>query len=68
MSIELHYTKGLVLQRPGSKDEVIDLSDLENMRDIHLDPDGTVWVAGWGRFVRIRQAGDGWERTDFGPP
>ena len=64
----LHYTKGLVLQRPGRPDEAIDLSDLGYMRDIHLDPDGTVWVAGWGKMVRIRSTGKGWERVDFAKP
>jgi hypothetical protein len=64
----LHYTAGVTLQRPGEADLAIDLSDVQYMRDLHLDTDGTVWVGGWGKLVRLKQKGRGFGRTDFGSP
>jgi sulfur relay (sulfurtransferase) DsrF/TusC family protein len=51
----LHYTQGLVLLKPGQDPERVDLPELENMRDLLLDPaTGDVWVAGWTQLVRLR--------------
>ena len=54
----LHYTQGLVLVRAGHEPERVDLPELENMRDLLLDPaNGDVWVAGWTQLVRMRSDG-----------
>lgn len=62
----LHYTDGLVLQRPGKPDERVELRELENMRDLLLDPgNGDVWVAGWTGLVRVRADGPTWVKQRF---
>ncbi|MFO0599553.1 MAG: hypothetical protein U0228_29880 [Myxococcaceae bacterium] len=64
----LHYTKGLVVQRPGKPDQLIDLRELENMRDLLYDAErGEAWIAGWGQFVRVRFSPDGatWTKQAF---
>ncbi len=54
----LHYTQGLVLMREGKDPERVDLPELENMRDLLLDPaNGDVWVGGWTELVRVRADG-----------
>ena len=62
----LHYTKGLVLLRDGEEPELVDLSELENLRDLLLDaPTGDVWVAGWTQLVRLRADGPSWVKQRF---
>jgi hypothetical protein len=62
----LHYTDGLIIQREGEADQFLDLKDLENMRDLALDPEtGDVWVAGWGQLVRLRPDGKTFGKQRF---
>ncbi len=62
----LHYTQGLVLLRDGKPAERIDLQELENMRDLLLDPQtGDVWVGGWTQLVRIHADGPTWVKQRF---
>ncbi len=62
----LHYTQGLVLVRDGKEPERIDLGELENMRDMLLDPaNGDVWVGGWTQLVRMRADGPTWVKQRF---
>jgi hypothetical protein len=62
----LHYTEGLVLVRDGQAPERIDLSELEYMRDLLLDPaTGDVWVGGWAQLMRLRADGPTWDRQRF---
>ncbi len=62
----LHYTQGLVLVREGKDPERVDLPELENMRDLLLDPaNGDVWVLGWTQLVRVRADGPTWVRQRF---
>jgi hypothetical protein len=48
----LHYTDGLVID--GQR---MPLPELEYMRDLKRDEDGTLWVAGWHGFVRVSRDG-----------
>ena len=62
----LHYTNGLVVQREGQADQQLDLSALQNMRDLQLDAEtGDVWVAGWGVLVRLRPDGASFGKQEF---
>lgn len=62
----LHYTQGVVLLREGKEPFHIDLPELENMRDLMLDPaTGDVWVAGWTQQVRLRTDGPTWAKQRF---
>src|SRR5207247_2062293 len=61
----LHYTKGLVLKVDGAPPHPFDLSDLEYMRDLMLDPDGSVWVAGWNKLLHLRDTPQGWKRNEL---
>ena len=62
----LHYTKGLMLLREGKQPELVDLSELENMRDLLLDSaTGDVWVGGWTQLVRLRADGPTWVKQRF---
>ena len=61
----LHYTQGLTLVEGGQVTGRIDLSDLTYMRDLLLDADGSVWVAGWPGLVRVRWEGGEPLREDF---
>lgn len=62
----LHYTQGLVLVEKGAAPKPIDLSELQYLRDLLLDPDtGDVWVAGWNQVVRLTQDGAGWVKQRF---
>lgn len=55
----LGYTDGLTVSVGGRVVQTVDLSDLSYMRSMLLEPDGSVWVAGWPGLVRIRwDAGD----------
>lgn len=57
----LHYTDGLVVQRAGQSDERLDLSELQNMRDLLYDEaSGDVWVGGWGTLMHLRPDGTKW--------
>lgn len=57
----LHYTDGLVVQRAGRPDELLDLHELENMRDLLYDEaSGDVWVGGWGTLMHLRPDGTKW--------
>jgi len=53
----LHYTDGLTVTSGDQVVQTIDLSDLGHMRRMLLEPDGSVWVAGWPGLVRIRWDG-----------
>lgn len=62
----LHYTKGVIVQREGQTDQLVDLSDLQNMRDLLLDPEtGDVWVGGWTSLVRLRPDGKSFGKQEF---
>lgn len=62
----LHYTQGLVLVEKGAAPRPIDLSELQYMRDLLLDPaTGDVWVAGWNQVLRLRQDGREWAKQRF---
>ena len=62
----LHYTQGVVLLRPGQEPVHIDLPELQNMRDLWLDPaSGDLWVAGWTEQVRLRAEGATWAKQRF---
>ncbi|MBL8912067.1 MAG: hypothetical protein JNM17_15335 [Archangium sp.] len=62
----LHYTKGVIVQREGQADQLVDLSSLENMRDLLLDPEtGDVWVGGWTSLVRLRPDGQSFGKQEF---
>ena len=60
----LHYTEGVTIV-DGAEIETVDLTDLENMRALLLDDEGTLWVAGWTQLVRLRETSSGWQRTSF---
>ncbi len=61
----LQYLEGVRVQHQD-RTEVIDLHDLENMRDLLLDDrSGDVWVAGWTGLVRLRESKGRWVRDDF---
>jgi hypothetical protein len=60
----LHYTEGLTLVT-GSKVHYQPLADLEYMRALELDHDGSVWVAGWNGLVRVQASGEGFAVTRF---
>jgi hypothetical protein len=51
-AVMLHYTDGLILD--GLK---VPLPELEYMRDLQRDSDGTIWVAGWHGFMRVSRDG-----------
>lgn len=62
----LHYTQGLVLLREGKPAERVDLQELENLRDLLLDPQtGDVWVGGWTQLVRVHADGPTWVKQRF---
>ena len=62
----LHYTQGVVLLRPGQEPVHVDLPELQNMRDLWLDPaSGDLWVAGWTEQVRLRADGPTWAKQRF---
>ncbi len=63
----LHYTEGLVRTDAGVETR-IDLSDMLHMRDLHLDDDGTMWVAGWRGIARIQVVGTETTRQDLRVP
>jgi hypothetical protein len=58
--IALHYTDGLMVG-----DKALPLPDLEYMRDLERDADGTLWVAGWHGFLKLRPDGSSWGRQLF---
>lgn len=58
----LHYTDGVVVKPADGATSTIPLGDLEYMRDMLLDEDGSLWVAGWNKLVRLREGPKGWAR------
>lgn len=42
----LHYRNGLYVQDWNRPVQFIDLRDLDYLRHLYLDADGTVWLAG----------------------
>lgn len=62
----LHYTQGLVLVREGQDPARVDLPELENMRDLLLEPaSGDVWVLGWTQLVRVHAEGQSWAKQRY---
>jgi len=61
----LHYGNGLSRFYGDQLSLNVDLSDMQNMRDLHLDDDGTVWVGGWTGLARIVVDGDRVSRKNF---
>ncbi len=53
----LHYTDGLVLKPDQGPVTTFKLPELEFMRDLLLDENGDVWVAGWTGLMRLRPDG-----------
>lgn len=53
----LHYTDGLVLRPDSGPLAKVPLRELEFMRDLLLDENGDVWVAGWTGLMRLRPDG-----------
>lgn len=53
----LHYTDGLVLKPDQGPVTTFKLPELEFMRDMLLDENGDVWVAGWTGLMRLRPDG-----------
>lgn len=69
LRVLLHYTKGVLVQREGRADQWVELSVLQNMRDVLYDQgSGEVWVAGWGQLRRLVPDGAGWKQTTFVAP
>ncbi len=63
----LHYTEGLTVTVAGQVVQTVDLSDLSHMRAMLLEPDGSVWVAGWPGLTRVRWDGGDPFREDVLP-
>lgn len=61
----LHYTSGLYIKTTQAPATFLNLSSLLYMRDLYLDQDGQVWVAGWNQLVRVRQQGKAWVTQSF---
>jgi hypothetical protein len=55
----LHYREGLRLVSGGEVAARVDLSELGYMRALALDPDGSLWVAGWGQLAHVTERLDG---------
>jgi hypothetical protein len=60
----LHYTEGVTVVT-GSNVHHQPLADLQYMRALELDRDGSVWVAGWNGIVRVQASGEGFAVTRF---
>jgi hypothetical protein len=58
--IALHYTDGIL-----AGDAWLPLPELEYMRDLERDDDGTLWVAGWHGIAQLRPDGNGWLKKVF---
>lgn len=55
----LHYTDGVYLRDGDGPARFFDLRSLLYLRDLYVDADGDVWIAGWTHLARLRgQAGD----------
>ncbi|MEQ1507058.1 MAG: hypothetical protein ABMB14_32825 [Myxococcota bacterium] len=61
----LAYTAGLTLVEHGRVVGAVDLSAYEYLRSLRVDPDGTVWVAGWNGIARVRRTASGFDVTRF---
>jgi streptogramin lyase len=61
----LHYTNGPVLVTGDAPPRPFDTKDLEYMRDLLVDPDGSVWIAGWNKLLRLRDTPQGWKREEL---
>ena len=61
----LHYTDGLYLVEYGEVSRTFDLSEGQNMRDMLLDDDGSVWVATWGGLVHLREIDGEWQQAKY---
>lgn len=59
-----HYTDGVSLVEGDSVEE-FDLSRLDNIRDIHVDAAGNLWVGGWGELLRLSEATNGWRQQSW---
>ncbi len=61
-----HYNEGLALVREGKEPERVDLSALDSMDEMLLDPtNGDVWVGGTNQLVRVRSEGVTWAKQSF---
>jgi hypothetical protein len=58
--ITLHYTDGLMVG-----DQPLPLPELEYLRDLERDADGTLWVAGWHGFLKLKPDGASFGRQLF---
>jgi hypothetical protein len=62
----LHYREGLRLIIDDAVSARIDLSALDYMRDLWLEPNGSLWVAGWGQLAHVTEQPDHtWSTTPF---
>jgi hypothetical protein len=61
----LHYTTGPVLLAGDAAPRSFDTSDLEFMRDLMVDADGSLWIAGWNKLLRLRDTPQGWKRDEL---
>lgn len=49
----LHYRDGLYVKKTEEKIKFINLSSLEYMRDLYLDKQGNLWIAGWNSLLKL---------------
>ncbi|MBL8956845.1 MAG: hypothetical protein JNK82_39090 [Myxococcaceae bacterium] len=55
--VQLHYTDGLVFVGDDGSVSKFPLRELDFMRDLMLDENGDLWVAGWKGLMRLRPDG-----------
>jgi hypothetical protein len=61
----LHYREGLYIKKPNQKIEFINLGFLEYMRDLYIDQNGNIWVAGWNQLLKLTPTKNGWDQLSF---
>ena len=57
--------EGPVLVVEGAPPRPFDTSDLGYMRDLMVDPDGSLWIAGWNKLLHLRDTPQGWKREEL---
>lgn len=61
----LHYTNGLYLVTPEKRTQFFDLKQLQYMRAVWLDADGSIWIGGWNQLLQLYPIGDQWQKRSF---